>query len=172
MEMGRNLLGHVGNSANESILGDLGWLKMEDRRDKLRMKFWYKILKMDSVRIPRRIYEADRWNDNPRSWNRGTQLDLEKLGLEDYWNKQSVNLTLEEWTGLVERKILERRRKIWDHTRKGKSSLGLYNNIKLTWGGERHLDYMNSKGGKIMAQMRSSYEYLKENTERHKKGFF
>jgi len=171
-EMGRNLLGHVGNSANESVLGDLGWVNMEDRRDKLRLKFWYKILKMNSSRIPRRIYEADNWENNPRSWNKGTQTVLEKLGLEEFWKNQMIELTLEEWTGLVEKKILKRRKEIWDQSRKGKSSLNLYNSIKTTWGRENYLDYLDPKGVEIMAQMRSSYGFLKENTERHKKGDF
>ena len=30
---------------------------------------------------------------------------------------------------------------------------------------------MDPKGGKIIAQLRSSYGFLKENTERHKKGY-
>jgi len=142
---------------------------MEDRRDKLRLKFWYKILKMNSARIPRRIYEADKWENNPRSWNRGTQLVLEKLGLEGYWKSQRVDLTLGEWTDLVEGRIIKKRKEIWDHSRKSKSSLKLYNRIKTSWGREKYLEYMDPKGGEIMAQMRSSYGFLKEITERHKR---
>jgi len=143
---------------------------MEDRRDKLRLKFWFKILKMRTSRIPRRVYEADLWDDNPRSWNKGTQAILERLGLEEYWERQSVDLSLEEWTGLIEKQILKKRKEIWEQERRKKSCLKLYNKIKTVWGRENYLDYMDPKGGKIMAQLRSSYSFLKENTERHKKG--
>jgi len=76
------------------------------------------------------------------------RLPWKKLGLEEYWKSQSVDLSLEDWTGLVEKQILKKKKEIWNHARKCKSSLKLYNEIKTTWGRENYLDFMDPKGEK------------------------
>ena len=59
-KMRKRITGLRTTTANEVVLGELGWLPMKTRRDILRLRYWYKILKMKSDRIPRCIYEADR----------------------------------------------------------------------------------------------------------------
>ena len=55
-------------TANEVVLGELGWWPMKARRDMIRLRYWRKLLKMSIERLPKVIYEWEREMDDVKVW--------------------------------------------------------------------------------------------------------
>ena len=60
MEMGRRVLGVSNLTTREVIQGDLGLESIRSRRVILRLRFWYKIIKMKKYRLVYKIYKQRR----------------------------------------------------------------------------------------------------------------
>ena len=54
--MGRRILGVNRKTSGAAVRGELGWWRMEARRDLARLRFWGKLVRMDRSRIVKRIY--------------------------------------------------------------------------------------------------------------------
>ena len=50
MQMGRRILGCHPRTANAAVKGDLGWQSLKARRDMLRLRYWGKLVSMNSKR--------------------------------------------------------------------------------------------------------------------------
>merc|ERR1711860_135254 len=87
-KMGRFILGHNHNSNNQIVNQELGWWKLKDRRDYLRIRFWGKIINLESNRIPYQAYRDDINNPEEENWAQKTKKIMEKWGLEMFWEKQ------------------------------------------------------------------------------------
>ena len=115
-KVGRILLGLSRTANNEVVQGELGWWKMEGRRDFIRLKYWGKLLKMSAERLPRRIYEISKMlTENTKgSWSYITKTLLINLNLAVAW----INKTLERtvWTALLKQRIRERESREWGVT--------------------------------------------------------
>ena len=59
-KVGRTLLGVARNTNNEVVQGELGWWRMEARRDYIRLKYWGRLLHMSKDRLPRQVYEESK----------------------------------------------------------------------------------------------------------------
>merc|ERR1712081_111314 len=79
-QIGRFILGHRRNSNNCTVLGELGWWKLEERRDLLRLKFWGKILRLKKNRITRIVYEQAK--EERKEWTEMTKKKIRKTGTE------------------------------------------------------------------------------------------
>ena len=52
-EMGRRILRCNGKTTNEAVLGELGWWRLQTRRDYCKLKYWVRILMMSQTRLVR-----------------------------------------------------------------------------------------------------------------------
>ena len=59
-EIGRRILRCHGKTTNEAVLGELGWWRLQTRREFLKLKYWFKVCLMEDSRLVRQVYLASR----------------------------------------------------------------------------------------------------------------
>ena len=167
-EMAKRILGLKESTNNEVALGELGWWKLRARRDMLRLRYWGRLINMKQGKLPRKVYEWElRRQKGKRSWTMYTKRLLLELGMEDYWKKQRVNETREEWGELVSKKIQEREQRDWWLAVQERPKLRTYKMVKKKMEYESYLDIEDDAGRKAMARMRSGTSVLRIETGRH-----
>merc|ERR1711954_220631 len=157
-QIGRFILGHRRNSNNCAVLGELGWWKLEERRDLLRLNFWGKILRLKKNRITRILYEQGR--ADKKEWTETTKKILEKWGIREFWEKEEVPGE-GEWDLRVRKRIEEGIRKQWKEEVKQGKKLQVMRKHKKEWGKSEYLNERYGKGRRILAQLRSGASELK-----------
>ena len=84
----KRILGCSSRTCNEAVRGDMGLESLQGRRDKAKLKWWYKPACMEGDRYPHKLFRQI-WNIKPRrghqrkSWSRVvddlfSSLDLDK----------------------------------------------------------------------------------------------
>jgi len=141
-KVGRTLLGLSRTANNEVIQGELGWWRMEGRRDFIRLKYWGKLLKMTAERLPRRIYEKSRLltESTKGSWSHTTKTLLSNLNLAVAWEQQDIG-NMKDWTALIKQRIREKECREWRDSMNKRSKLQLYKVLKTDLVREQYLDY-------------------------------
>ena len=87
----KRILGCSSRTCNEAVRGDMGLDSLQGRRDKAKLKWWYKVATMPEHRYSRKLFVQE-WNVKPR---RGRQ--------RKYWCKvvdhlfSSLGLDKAEW---------------------------------------------------------------------------
>ena len=61
---GKRILGCSSKTCNEAVRGDLGINILQGRRDKAKLKWWYKLVTMPEDRYPKMLFSQD-WNIKP-----------------------------------------------------------------------------------------------------------
>ena len=61
----KRILGCSSKTCNEAVRGDMGLETLQGRRDKSKLKVWYKLASMSEDRYPRRVFCQD-WDAKPR----------------------------------------------------------------------------------------------------------
>ena len=61
----KRILGCSSKTCNEAVRGDMGLETLQGRRDKSKLKVWYKLASMSEDRYPRRVFSQD-WDAKPR----------------------------------------------------------------------------------------------------------
>ena len=166
-EMGRRIMGVKSFTNNEVVLGDLGWWRMKARRDLLKLKFWWKLLKMKSDRFTRLVYAWDSTSKLERSWSSRIEALLQGLGLHEYWKSQETGMNIKEWETLVRAKIQEREQKVWWNKVLESRKLRTYRLVKNELKMEEYLGNEDDKGRREMAKVRSGTSDLRIETGRH-----
>ena len=71
----KRILGCSSRTCNEGVRGDMGLESLQGRRDKAKLKWWYKLAFMESDKYPHKHFRQI-WNIKPRrgrqrkSWSR------------------------------------------------------------------------------------------------------
>ena len=65
----KRILGCSSKTCNEAVRGDIGLETLQGRRDKSKLKVWYKLASMSEDRYPRKVFSQD-WDAKP---HRGRQ---------------------------------------------------------------------------------------------------
>ena len=109
-EMGRRILRCNGKTTNEAVLGELGWWRLQTRRDYCKLKYWIRILCMDETRLVRDVYKMSKekyMKEGRRNWCRSIHKLAVRYKLDNLWNNelnilhppQGDNVQLEKsWT--------------------------------------------------------------------------
>ena len=56
---------HLSRTCNEAVRGDMGLDSLQGRRDKAKLKWWYKVATMPEHRYSRKLFVQE-WNVKPR----------------------------------------------------------------------------------------------------------
>jgi hypothetical protein len=91
-EMGRRILRCHGKTTNEAVLGELGWWRLETRREFIKLKYWIKLSTMDDSRLVRQVYQLSREayeKKRKNNWCREIHLLLTKYDLLEYWEDET-----------------------------------------------------------------------------------
>ena len=88
---GKHILGCSSKTCNEVVRGDLGIDTLQSRRDKAKLKWWYKLLTMPEDRYPKMLFSQD-WNIKLR---RGRQTKVWSRLVDDLF--VSLKLDKANW---------------------------------------------------------------------------
>ena len=165
-DMGKRILGLDQSTCNQVVLGEMGWWKMKARRDMLRLRYWWKLIRMSRKRLPRKIYDWEMRGDSKKIWTTYTRKLLKEIGLEDYWIRQKIDLKQNEWNSLVEEKIQTNEQRTWRKEMSERPKLRTYRKFKEELVFEEYLENEDIQGRKLMAKLRSGTNCLRIETGR------
>ena len=160
-------------TCNEAVRGDLGIDTLQGRRDKAKLKWWYKFVTMPEDRYPKKLFSQD-WNIKPlrvrqrNVWSRiiddlFVSLELDKAE----WLKDILygSSSLKEFLGLARESISEREIEEGLST---KVKLTLYKTFDKAIEFKKYLHGMADAGSRLLFKFRSGTNGLNEELCRHR----
>ena len=87
----KRILGCSSKTCNEAVRGDMGLETLQCRRDRSKLKWWYKLAAMSEDRYPRHLFD-NHWDIKPR---RGRQRKAWGRLVDDLF--VALNLDKTEW---------------------------------------------------------------------------
>ena len=166
----KRILGCSSKTCNEAVRGDMGLETLQGRRDKSKLKVWYKLASMSEDRYPRRVFSQD-WDAKPRRgrqrkvWSRLVDnlfgsLDLDKAEWLDEIEKGDSSL--KAFLAMVEESIGERERE------KFVEGLTLYKCFGREVQFKKYLHGLSDAGTRLLCKFRSGTHGLNEELGRHR----
>ena len=113
---GRMCLGVGREVPNAVVMGELGWMSVQARREILRLRYWGKVVKEgegNSDSIVFAVYQEGRRRveegraKSKAEWCVETKRLLKEVGLEEYWKSERVGMQ-NDWALLVKRMVFRR----------------------------------------------------------------
>lgn len=125
------------------LQGETGWLPSRSRRVLSMVRYFNKIIGMDSDRLPRRVFEHCRYRDN--TWVEDLHEEMNKLYLEFHWRTMSpVNLKD------LKQQLFERAQNEWRVAIADKPKLRTYCKIKNNLEPSTHVKCTVNKGARSL----------------------
>ena len=85
-----HMTGHP-KTCNEAVRGDMGLDTLQSRRDRAKLKWWYKLASLPEDRYPKQLFNQE-WNIKPR---RGRQRKVWSRMVDDLF--KSLDIDKSEW---------------------------------------------------------------------------
>ena len=93
----KRILGCSSKTCNEAVRGDMGIETVKSRRDRAKLKWWYKLATMPEDRFPKQLFNQE-WDQKPR---RGRQRKTWGRVIDDLF--VSLGLDKAEWLEDIEK---------------------------------------------------------------------
>ena len=134
----KKILGCSSRTCNEAVRGDMGLETLKSRRDKAKLKWWYKLASMSVRRYPRQLFDQE-WKVKPR---RGRQRKP--------WNKYVDELF--DVLGLPKGELL-------DDIRKGQCPLSLFlSNVNESVSNSESKKYVEGLNSKVKLELYKTFD--------------
>ena len=84
----KKILGCSSKTCNEAVRGDMGLEMLKSRRDKAKLKWWYKLVTMPGSRYAKQLF-SQKWNVKPcrgrqrKVWGRVVEDIFKPLGIDE-----------------------------------------------------------------------------------------
>jgi len=144
--------------------GELGWWRMEARRDLARLRFWGKLVGMEEGRIVKKVYrerrkrfEEGKWVDT-KNWCTGHDRFWWR-GLEAVWAGEVVDR--KGWGTIIKSALAAREQKEWAREVAAKPKLRTYQKLKSKFCYELYLNCGDSWTRSLMTMMRGGTNMLR-----------
>ena len=130
----KRILGCSSRTCNEAVRGDMGLDTLQGRRDKAKLKWWYKLAVMPEHRYPSRLFKKT-WNVKPwrgrrrKCWDRVVSDLLASIGVDKTELLEDVHggvHSLKSFLALVGDSVDEREAKRFEEGIRSKVKLALY----------------------------------------------
>ena len=172
----KRILGCSSRTCNEAVRGDMGLESLQGRRDKAKLKWWYKLACMEGNRYPQKLFRQV-WNIKPRrgrqrkSWSRVvddlfSSLDLDKA--EWVEGIQKGECSLKGFLSVVGESIDERESRKFKEGLDSKVKLSLYRTFCKAVEFKAYLHGECDTGSRLMFKFRSGTHGLNEELGRHR----
>ena len=87
----KQILGCSSKTCNEAVRGDMGLDTLQSRKDRAKLKWWYKLATLPEDRYPKQLFNQ-KWNIKPR---RGRQRKVWSRMVDDLF--KSLDIDKSEW---------------------------------------------------------------------------
>ena len=172
----KRILGCSSRTCNEAVRGDMGLESLQGRRDKAKLKWWYKLACMEGDRYPHKLFRQI-WNIKPcrgrqrKSWSRVvddlfSSLDLDKAEWVEYIQKGECSL--KGFLSVVGESIDERESRKFKEGLDSKVKLSLYRTFCKAVEFKAYLHGECDAGSRLMFKFRSGTHGLNEELGRHR----
>ena len=172
----RRILGCSSKTCNEAVRGDMGLESLKSRRDKAKLRWWYKLLVMPDNRYPKQLFNQS-WNVKPR---RGRQRKVWGKIIDNIF--ESLNVDKKEWLECIENEnsslksfmiciqdsINERECKKFEEGLNSKVKLQVYKMFCKHVEFKKYLHGVSDGGTRLMFKFRSGTHGLNEELGRHR----
>ena len=142
--LGRKLLGASRTVAGEAIRGEMGWRKLEERREEKKMLYGRRFWELGEERLVKLIVEKLKESGGV-GWREEYEMLLRKYGLEEAEEEESGSAAA--W----KRKIEKQNWEDWQEEVDRKSSLKWYKKVKEEYGPEK---YVGSWEGHVAVRLK------------------
>ena len=130
----KRILGCSSKTCIEVVGGDMGLESLKCRRDKSKLKWWYKLMKMPENKYAKQVFNQ-KWNIKPRRgrqrkmWDRIVDDTFESLGVDKEQLLEQIgsgNSSLSSFVTCIEEHIREREGKQFEEGLNSKVKLEVY----------------------------------------------
>ena len=167
----KKILGCSSKTCNEAVRGDMGLESLKGRRDRSKLKWWYKVNKLDNERYPRVLLDAE-WEVKPcrgrqrKTWMKVInelllQLDLDS---QEVLAADNINLFLDT----VDEALRDREYKDFNDSLNTKVKLNLYKSFCKEIEFKNYLQGVGDPGTRLLFKFRSGTNGLNEELGRHR----
>jgi hypothetical protein len=158
-KVGKLILGAPTRTANEVVLGDLGWWELKARRDKARLKLYKKLFSRRWGEYTRMLVDDIHgvWRQYSDELLQAIELDIDDMKLYSEM----------EWRNLLTTKMHAREEKRWRQGVQSKAKLRTYRTIKSKLRMEPYLGYKNRLARYLTTRLRSGTNFLRVETGRY-----
>ena len=172
----KKILGCSSRTCNEAVRGDMGIDTLRSRRDKAKLKWWYKLASMPENRYPKQLFNQE-WNIKPRrgrqrkTWGRVVDDLFVALGIDkgEYLHEvEGGDSSAASFMASVEECISERECKLYDEGLNSKVKLSLYRTFSKNVGFKKYLHGVSDAGSRLLFKFRSGTHGLNEELGRHR----
>ena len=163
----KRILGCSSRTCNEAVRGDMGLDSLQGRRDKAKLKWWYKVATMPEHRYSRKLFVQE-WNVKPRRrkyWCKVVDNLFSSLGLDKAEWLEDIICSLKSFLGVAEEGIDERESGKFEE---GLVNLSLYRTFGKIVEFKKHLHGVGDAGTRLLFKFRSGTHGLNEELGRHR----
>ena len=172
----KRILGCSSKTCNEAVRGDMGLDTLQSRRDRAKLKWWYKLATLPEDRYPKQLFNQ-KWNIKPR---RGRQRKVWSRMVDDLF--KSLDIDKSEWLedikhgdsssasfmASVEECISERESRKFEEGLNTKVKLGMYKRLGKSVEFKKYLHGICDAGSRLLFKFRSGTHGLNEELGRHR----
>ena len=172
----KKILGCSSRTCNEAVRGDMGLETLKSRRDKAKLRWWFKVSSMSEDRLPRQLFRQE-WEVKPRrgrqrkTWGRLVDDLFKELALDkEEWSNdiEHRECSLKEFMAYVEDSIDEREDKEFQKGLDSKVKLEMYKTFGRQREFKEYLRGENDAGTRLLFKFRSGTHGLNEELGRHR----
>jgi hypothetical protein len=135
--VGRQLLGCSQLVGDAVVRGELGWWRLQARRDEAKLRFLGKLKRMAAARVVRKVLavrmgDAVRRNGKGKGWCALVLRLVEKYGLEEASQAagQQSREAVAEWEAAVREAVQEKEQNVWQAAVAANKVLARYGRVK------------------------------------------
>ena len=170
-----SMLGVSTKSSQLAVRSEVGWYSLKAQYDRMKLRYWRKLVMMDSSRLAKHMYEMDReevknGKSSNRSWCRNIRRILLSYGFDySVWMEETcAKISEKEWHALVDNCINEAEEGKWRYGMEELSKLRTFRKLKHEYGLEEyHLVEGHNKGKRICSGLRNGSNKLRIEVGRH-----
>ena len=171
LEMGRRVLGVSKMTTKEVIQGELGLETLSSRRILIRLRFWYKIINMNTERLIYKIYKKRREEfirgkkKDKKNWCYWTWHYLQQLHLDHFWeseNLEELGVGMgKNFDKLVKEALKKKEEEEWRERMDRKDKLRTYRRLKKDLVLENYLIELDREDRRYLTMLRGGTNYLR-----------
>ena len=171
----KKILGCSSKTCNEAVWGDMGLETLKSRRNRAKLKWWYKVCRLPDNRYPKQLLSHE-WEIKPRkgrqrkTWSRTIDdifhsLSLDKGELLD--DMHEGNSSLKSFMACIEDDLREREAEEFRKGLDSKVKLDLYRRFGGKREFKKYLRGRSDEGARLLFKFRSGTHGLNEELGRH-----